>query len=60
MPPCLVYANVSVKYSAIHMFGYSEEELLGQFTAVVYESQEEYERQGRERYNLTAEEKLSL
>jgi len=63
VPDAMLIADLSRKIikctqSILKLFGYSEEELLGQFTAIIYESQEEYERQGRERYNLTAEEKL--
>ncbi|WP_455202593.1 PAS domain S-box protein [Kaarinaea lacus] len=40
------------------IFGYQPEEIIGKRTLVLYESEEEYERQGSERYNLTAEEKI--
>lgn len=38
-------------------FGYEEHELLGQKTSMLYESIDEFERQGQIRFNLTAEEK---
>ncbi|MEA2116323.1 MAG: PAS domain S-box protein, partial [Thermodesulfobacteriota bacterium] len=40
------------------IFGYQEQELLGKTTDILYASQEEYERQGRIRFHLNAEEKL--
>ena len=40
------------------VFGYSEDELKGKKTLTLYESPEEFERQGRERFNMSAEEKL--
>jgi len=39
------------------VFGYTPEEIIGQKTEVLYESPEEYERQGRLRYNLSFKEK---
>ena len=39
------------------VFGYTSEDLIGNTTAMLYESQSEYEAQGRERFNLSAEEK---
>lgn len=39
-------------------FGYESEEIIGKQTAFLYESIDEFERQGRERFNLTAEQKL--
>lgn len=41
------------------LFGYSKEELVGEQTALLYESKEEYEAQGKARFNLTAEEQLA-
>ncbi|OEJ67776.1 hypothetical protein BEN30_08600 [Magnetovibrio blakemorei] len=38
-------------------FGYEEHELLGHKTSILYESIEEFERQGRIRFNMSAEEK---
>ncbi len=40
------------------ILGYDFEDVAGKQTVVFYESQEEFERQGRIRYNLTAEESL--
>lgn len=39
-------------------FGYQSHEVLGKKTIMFYESEEEYIRQGKERFNLSAEEKL--
>jgi len=39
-------------------FGYEEEEVLGRQTEMFYSSKEDYEEQGRIRFNLDAEEKL--
>ena len=63
VPDGMLIANLSREIikcnpALTSMFGYTQEEIFGKRTAVLYESQEEYERQGRERYNLTAEEKL--
>ncbi|MEN8191154.1 MAG: sigma 54-interacting transcriptional regulator [Thermodesulfobacteriota bacterium] len=40
------------------IFGYQEEELIGQSTSILYTSEEDYEEQGRIRFNLSAAEKL--
>ena len=40
------------------LFGYGHYELAGEKTAILYESQGEFEAQGRARFNLTAEEQL--
>ncbi len=40
------------------VFGYTSEEILGQETKIFYESDEEFERQGKLRFNLSAEEKI--
>ena len=45
-----------INQAALEMFGYAPEELLGKKTVVLYASPEEYERQGRIRYNLSAKE----
>ena len=39
-------------------FGYEPEEVLGEETAMLYESREEFEHQGRIRFNLNAQAKL--
>ncbi len=41
-----------------NIFGYRQQELLGNTTDIFYASQEEYERQGRIRFHLSSEEKL--
>ncbi len=41
------------------VFGYELDELAGLTTVVLYESQEEYDRQGRIRFNLSAKEKIA-
>ena len=40
------------------IFGHEPEEVLGKETAILYESREEFERQGRIRFNLNAQERL--
>ena len=40
------------------LFGYRTEEFVGQKTAMLYESLEEYEARGKERFNMTAAEQL--
>lgn len=40
------------------IFGYSEEEVAGKHTEILYASKESYEEQGKIRFNLSAEEKL--
>ena len=47
---------VMVNRAVAKMFGFGPEEILGKKTVVLYASPEDYERQGRERYNLSAEE----
>ena len=41
-----------------NIFGYREEELLGKKTSILYVSKEDYEEQGRIRFNLSSKEKL--
>ncbi|HEY5715675.1 MAG TPA: diguanylate cyclase, partial [Psychromonas sp.] len=41
------------------IYGYTIDELAGKTTAVFYESNEEYERQGRIRFNMSAKEKAA-
>lgn len=48
---------VSVNRGMGKVFGYGIDDLAGKTTAVLYESEEEYERQGRIRFHLTAAEK---
>jgi len=44
--------------SFVNAFGYTSEEVIGRKSSMMYESQEEFERQGRIRYNMSAEERL--
>ncbi|GAB6051556.1 hypothetical protein JCM17960_03760 [Magnetospira thiophila] len=44
--------------AATLLFGYTLDEMAGHPTSMLYKSLEEFERQGRERYNLSAEDKL--
>lgn len=41
----------------INTFGYQQEELIGQKTAILYETGDEFEQQGSERFNLSAVDK---
>ncbi len=41
------------------LFGYRKDEMIGQKTAMLYESVEEYTAQGKSRFNMTAEEQLA-
>jgi len=57
----IVYADVDRNVIAINpgftsAFGYTIDDLKGKGTAVIYADQEEYEKQGRLRFNLTAAE----
>jgi len=61
IPDPVIYVNVDRQVVAINpaftsALGYAIDELAGKSAAVVYEKQEEYERQGRLRFNLTAPE----
>ena len=63
VPDAMVLANTDRKIVLINpaltnTFGYSLEEIQGQQTAVLYESREEFEHQGRIRFNLRAEQKI--
>jgi len=44
--------------SFVNIFGYPLDELLGQKSSMMYQSEEEFERQGRIRFNMSAEERL--
>ena len=62
IPDAIVYADVNRRIIAINpgftsTFGYAIADLAGKETAFFYESQAEYERQGRLRFNLTATER---
>lgn len=61
IPDAIVYADVERTIVAINpgftsVLGYSVDNLAGKKTSFFYESLEEYERQGRLRFNLTATE----
>ncbi|WP_185817640.1 bifunctional diguanylate cyclase/phosphodiesterase [Shewanella atlantica] len=49
---------ISINHGMEVMLGYSADELAGRKTSVIYESDEEYERQGHRYFNLNAEDKL--
>jgi len=59
IPDAIVYADsdrkiVSVNQGMEKTFGYTTDDLIGKSTAVLYESEEEFDRQGRLRFNTTA------
>lgn len=61
-PDAMIMANlerhiVMCNPAFTRVFGYQPEEVLGNTTSVLYENEEEYEKQGRVRFNLSAEEK---
>lgn len=63
IPDATVVANtdreiVLCNPALTNVFGYLPEDVLGLKTVVLYENPEEFERQGRLRFNLNAEEKL--
>jgi PAS domain S-box-containing protein len=63
IPDGVVFADlerriVMVNPALENIFGYREEELLGKTTDILYASREEYEEQGRIRFNLSSQEKL--
>ena len=56
IPDAIIYADPErkirlVNQAAINMFGYPEEELTGQQTKILYASTEDFEAQGKARYN---------
>jgi diguanylate cyclase (GGDEF)-like protein/PAS domain S-box-containing protein len=64
IPDAVVIADrarriVLINPALIRMFGYQLDDIRGERTAVLYETAAEFERQGRERFNLTAEEQLA-
>ncbi|MGI9478266.1 MAG: diguanylate cyclase [Hyphomicrobiaceae bacterium] len=42
----------------VELFGYEHEEVLGRTTAMLYKSQADFEKQGRKRFHLSADEQL--
>jgi len=61
IPDAIVYTNVDRNVVGINpafssIFGFTIDDLKGEKTSFFYESMEEYERQGRIRFNLTASE----
>ncbi|PKO62139.1 MAG: diguanylate phosphodiesterase [Betaproteobacteria bacterium HGW-Betaproteobacteria-18] len=61
IPDAIVYANVKREVVSINpafssIFGFNIDDLTGKLTSFFYESEEEFERQGRIRFNLTATE----
>ncbi|KPJ94005.1 MAG: hypothetical protein AMJ53_06105, partial [Gammaproteobacteria bacterium SG8_11] len=63
VPDAMVIANVNREIimcnpAMTRTFGYEPWELIGHQTALIYENHEEFERQGQERFKLSAEEKL--
>jgi PAS domain S-box-containing protein len=62
VPDAMVIASVNrdiimCNPALTRIYGYEPEEVIGKQTVILYESQEEFERQGRERFNLSTEEK---
>ena len=62
IPDALVLTDTDRRITAVNrgfttLFGYTAEDVIGKPTSLFYESQEEFERQGRLRYNLSAERK---
>ncbi len=63
IPEATVYTDtnrriVMTNPALTRIFGYSEEEIVGKHTEILYASKESYEEQGKIRFNLSAEEKL--
>lgn len=61
IPDAIVYTNIDREVIAVNpafssIFGFTIHDLTGMKTSYFYESEEEYERQGRIRFNLTATE----
>ena len=62
IPDAIVYTNIDREVIGINpaftsIFGFDMNDLTGKKTSFFYESMDEYERQGRIRYNLTAAER---
>jgi two-component system sensor histidine kinase/response regulator len=63
MPDAIVFVDTDRRIISSNLgmettFGYTTDDLAGKTTSVLYESEEEYERQGRIRFNMSAEDKL--
>ncbi len=63
LPDALIFADTDRSIRLVNpgfteTFGYTSEEVYGQKTTLLYASQEAYEEQGRQRYNLRAQEIL--
>ena len=63
IPDAIVYVNVNREVISINpafskIFGYDFNELAGKNTSFFYETHDEYERQGKARYNLNAKKKV--
>lgn len=61
LPDALVYADINrqiikVNQSFTRIFGYLPDEVLGKKTKILYANQEDFEEQGKQRYNTTARE----
>ena len=60
IPDAIVYANVQREVTSINpafssIFGYEMDDLAGKQTSYIYENLDEYEEQGRIRFNMSAE-----
>ena len=63
MPDALIISNPKRQFimgnpAVEKVFGYHTEEILGKQSSMLYENQEEFERQGQLRFNLSAREQL--
>jgi len=63
MPDAIVYFDadyriISTNAGVEKMFGYTTEDLAGKTTSILYESEEEYEHQGRTVFNMCSEEMM--
>lgn len=63
IPDAIVFTDPERQIASVNrgmglVFGYGIDDIVEKTTSILYESEEEYERQGQIRFNLTAEEKL--